>query len=169
MTPCSDAAGYQCFGRPCCLHIQGGPQKCWHTTASLHGVTTWRWWQEGSPKRFYPTSQPHMWYSNVDRSSTSSHHVSFQINIFATPRCHQMLCGVSRHVLSKTLRHYLCSENSVGVASLKKGGPMSAGGWEPRVSDHVCYGAQNPLQSESNFQNGIQVPVRSLHFRFDQP
>jgi len=23
VTPCSDVVGYQCFGRPCCLHLQG--------------------------------------------------------------------------------------------------------------------------------------------------
>jgi len=23
MTPCSDVAGYQCFGGNCCLHLQG--------------------------------------------------------------------------------------------------------------------------------------------------
>jgi len=24
VTPCSDAVGYQRFGEPCCLHLQGG-------------------------------------------------------------------------------------------------------------------------------------------------
>jgi len=43
-TPCSVVVGYQRFGGPCCLYLQGevqqGPRKRWFPTATQHGVTT---------------------------------------------------------------------------------------------------------------------------------
>jgi hypothetical protein len=82
VTLSSDVVGYQRFGEPCCLHLQGedsnvfrnvgpviwlqgfttwrwrqhGPSKRWCPTSSLHGVITWRWMQHGPPKRWYPTT-----------------------------------------------------------------------------------------------------------------
>jgi len=31
-TPRSDVAGYQCFGRPCCLHLQGDVMMSYYVT-----------------------------------------------------------------------------------------------------------------------------------------
>jgi hypothetical protein len=42
--PCRVAVGYQHFGRPCCLHLQGevfqGPLKHYYPTTTLLGFTT---------------------------------------------------------------------------------------------------------------------------------
>jgi hypothetical protein len=52
VTPCSFAVWYQCFGGPCCLHLQGeawrwrqhGHVKCWYPTTGIQGVTTRKTW-----------------------------------------------------------------------------------------------------------------------------
>jgi len=38
VVPCSVSVGYQRFGGPWCLHLQG--ENGWYPTATLHGVTT---------------------------------------------------------------------------------------------------------------------------------
>jgi len=35
-TPCSNVTGYQRFGRPCCLHLQGKTLVSYHTTTRCH-------------------------------------------------------------------------------------------------------------------------------------
>jgi len=45
VTPCIVVVGYQSFGGPCCLHLQGdgrqhGSPKRWRPTTTLHGITT---------------------------------------------------------------------------------------------------------------------------------
>jgi hypothetical protein len=37
VTPCSDVVGYQRFGAPCFLHLQG---ECWYPNATLPGIIT---------------------------------------------------------------------------------------------------------------------------------
>jgi len=39
VTPCSDVVGYQRFGRPCYLLLQGPPKR-WHPTSKLQGFKT---------------------------------------------------------------------------------------------------------------------------------
>jgi len=36
MTLCSDVGGYQCFGGPCCLHLQGEAAQPSETLTSYH-------------------------------------------------------------------------------------------------------------------------------------
>jgi hypothetical protein len=42
VTPCGIVVGYQRFGGPCCLHLQGEMKapKRWYPSTTLHGVTT---------------------------------------------------------------------------------------------------------------------------------
>jgi len=51
VTPCSVVVGYQRFGGPWCLRLQGdwrcwqrGTPKCHYPTTTLHGVTTRKIW-----------------------------------------------------------------------------------------------------------------------------
>jgi hypothetical protein len=75
---CCVVVGYQRFGGPCCLHLQGeGPSKRWCPTTTLHGVTTSKLRLESSSPR-----KPQMSYSlgtsthlkqreNIDRTFTN--------------------------------------------------------------------------------------------------
>jgi hypothetical protein len=38
MTPCSDVVGYQRFGGPCCLHLQGEVSEAW---IENHRIVMW--------------------------------------------------------------------------------------------------------------------------------
>jgi len=69
VTPCSVVVGYQRFGRPCCLYLQGEIwdsrfTRRWKFKSRLYELwrrvelwlDTWGWRQQGPPKWWYPST-----------------------------------------------------------------------------------------------------------------